>query len=203
IQALRQRVLRSMLATVFVSHGTPMLLAGDEFGNSQQGNNNAYCQDNEISWLDWSRAATAEGRELTAFVAKLAALRRAHPSLRFARYVDGNHELLPGLARVSWFDLDGGPMSPEAWDYAPGRVLGLRRAAETAEGLVDLSLLLLNGGGDDVRFQLPEPAFDWTLRLDTANPGSAAEPPGGEALELRAHSLMVLTATHEPRAGHG
>ncbi|NYT82280.1 glycogen debranching protein GlgX [Alcaligenaceae bacterium] len=203
IQALRQRVLRSMLATVFVSHGTPMLLAGDEFGNSQQGNNNAYCQDNEISWLDWSRAATAEGRELTAFVAKLAALRRAHPSLRFARYVDGNHELLPGLTRVSWFDLDGGPMSPEAWDYAPGRVLGLRRAAETAEGLVDLSLLLLNGGGDDVRFQLPEPAFDWTLRLDTANPGSAAEPHGGEALKLRAHSLMVLTATHEPRAGHG
>lgn len=213
ITALRRRALRAMLATVFVSHGTPMLLAGDEFGNSQQGNNNAYCQDNEISWLDWSRAATPEGRDLTAFIARLAALRRAHPSLRFPRYVDGNHELLPGLPRVGWFDLDGGPMSAEAWDYAPGRVLGLRRAAETGQGHIDLSLVLLNGGGDDVRFKLPQPAFGWQLQLDTAanpkpsvaRPGArpAAAPPVGDAVDLRGHSLMVFTATHEPEGGHG
>ena len=95
-------------------------------------------------------------------------------------------------------------MSPEAWDYAPGRVLGLRRAAETADGLIDLSLVLINGGGDDVQFKLPEPVFDWALRLDTAQPATATTAAHvGGSVALRAHSLVVLTATHEPEAGHG
>ncbi len=78
----RARVSRAMLATVFLADGTPMLLAGDEFGRSQGGNNNAYCQDNEISWLDWELAATPAAAALTEFTARLAALRRAHPVLR-------------------------------------------------------------------------------------------------------------------------
>src|SRR5690606_28102775 len=114
--ALRERVLRSMLATVYLSNGTPMLLAGDEFGNSQGGNNNAYCQDNEISWLDWKQADSPEGRRLTNYVGRLAALRRAHISLRLPRFLDAGEELLPGVPRVAWFDLDGQPMSAEAWD---------------------------------------------------------------------------------------
>src|SRR5690606_29440515 len=117
IKAIRASVLRSMLATVFLSDGTPMLLAGDEFGNSQQGNNNAYCQDNEISWLDWDKAATPEGRSLTEFVARARSMRSAHPSLRTARFMDDNEEVAPGLVRAAWFDMDGKTMSQEAWDF--------------------------------------------------------------------------------------
>src|SRR3546814_21153425 len=83
------------------------------------------------------------------FVGKLATLRRSHPSLRMARFMDGSEELLPGLARVAWFDMDAKPMSKEAWDYFEGRVLGLRRAWLVDEE-IDLSFLLLNGGHDDI-----------------------------------------------------
>ena len=86
INAVRDRVKRAMLATVFLAAGTPMLLAGDEFGRTQSGNNNAYCQDNEMSWLDWSMAASPPGIALTAYVARLIALRREHPVLRHPRF---------------------------------------------------------------------------------------------------------------------
>ena len=78
-----------MLATVFLAAGTPMLLAGDEFGRTQNGNNNAYCQDNELSWLDWSMAASPPGIALTAYVARLIALRREHPVLRHPNFLHG------------------------------------------------------------------------------------------------------------------
>ena len=85
IEASRGRIQRSMLATLLLSHGTPMLLAGDEFGRTQQGNNNAYCQDNELSWIDWALAQTDEGLAMQAYVARLLRLRRDYPSLR-SRY---------------------------------------------------------------------------------------------------------------------
>src|SRR5690606_18565062 len=121
IARVRLQVLKSMLASVFLSNGTPMLLAGDEFGNSQQGNNNAYCQDNELSWLDWDQAACAQGRELTVFVASLTALRREEASLSSAEYNHSNTVFCPGLTRVAWLDMDGQTRTEEGWQICDGR----------------------------------------------------------------------------------
>jgi isoamylase len=193
IEALRSRVLRSMLATVFLSNGTPMLLAGDEFGNSQGGNNNAYCQDNETSWLDWAQAETRQGRDLIDFVARLTALRRKHPSLRMTRYLDGSQEAFPGLPRVSWLDLDGQPMSEAAWDYAEGRALGLRRAIELEGGGIDLTLLLLNGGTETVEFRLPEQSCSWVCELDSAGGGPAS--PIKQCVTVGPNGIVLLAAS--------
>jgi glycogen operon protein len=200
--ALRERVLRSMLATVFLSNGTPMLLAGDEFGNSQGGNNNAYCQDNEISWLDWKQAESPEGRRLTAFVARVAALRRSHPSLRLPRYLDGELEVFPGVSRVSWYDLDGVAMSDTAWEFAEGRVLGLRRATALPNGEADMSLMMVNAGMEDIEFQLPEHDFPWTFELDTANPEAEAGPVAEASVTVCAHGMVLLTSSLKPRQGN-
>src|SRR5690606_9727474 len=124
--------------------------AGDEFLNSQQGNNNAYCQDNATSWLDWEQAGSEAGLALIDFVARVRALRRAHPSLRLTRYDEDSTEVRPGLPRLSWYDMDAKPMSEAAWAYAEGRVLGLRRAVETRNGTADASFVLLNGGPQDI-----------------------------------------------------
>ena len=104
-----------------------MLLAGDEFGRTQRGNNNAYCQDNEISWLDWSLAAN-EGHGLMAFTARLTALRRSHPALRSPRFLYGRHELAPDMIDIAWFDERGAQLVPEAWNNPDDRTLVLRRA---------------------------------------------------------------------------
>jgi glycogen operon protein len=202
IEALRGRVLRSMLATVFCSAGTPMLLAGDEFANSQAGNNNAYCQDNEISWLDWAQAKSSSGRELTAFMQRLIALRRQRPSLRFARFQDANYEILPGLARVSWYDMDGSPMTEAAWEFGEGRVLGLRRAAILPDDDVETSLLLVNGSEDDIEFTLPEMVCQWVLELDTAAPLAQAVDYDEPTIVVAAHGLVVLTCVMAGKVSH-
>ena len=116
IRALRASVVRAILATVFFSNGTPMLLAGDEFGRTQQGNNNAYCQDTPISWLDWELAASVEGRALIAFTTRLIKLRHAHPILRCAKFLYGKEKLPGGLLDIAWFDDQGGVIPPEAWN---------------------------------------------------------------------------------------
>lgn len=195
VNALRERVVRSMLATVFLSDGTPMLLAGDEFGNSQQGNNNAYCQDNDISWLDWKQATSPGGRELTAFVGRLAALRRAHPSLRSPRFEDSNFQVLPDVARVAWYDLDGSLMSEQAWDYAEGRVLGFRRACRLADGRVELSFLLINGGPDDIQFQMPESPCPWVMALNSADIKVVSNPVHEASMKVSAHGVVLLIGT--------
>ena len=104
VQAMRLRRQRNMLATLFLSQGTPMLLAGDEFANSQAGNNNAYCQDNEIGWLNWDQGDT----DLQAFVAALSGFRQAHPALRQTRFLHGARRPKDGLLDVEWTDFDGG-----------------------------------------------------------------------------------------------
>ena len=198
IADVRACVKRAMLATVFFSYGTPMLLAGDEFGNSQQGNNNAYCQDNELSWLDWSQATSPEGRALAGFVARLAALRRDHSSLCGVRFQDPAREVAPGLVALAWFDVDGSPMAADAWADEASSALALRRAIEDADG-VDATLMLANGGGDPVRFRLPQPALDWERLLDTSSPD---EPPGqpveADEVEVAAHAVVLLGARADP-----
>ena len=106
IQAKRTRRQRNMLATLFLSQGTPMLLAGDEFANSQSGNNNAYCQDNAIGWLNWDSADT----QMQGFVAALSAFRQAHPALRQTRFLHGAKRPSDGLVDVEWNDFSGGPL---------------------------------------------------------------------------------------------
>ncbi len=157
ITEVRDRVKRAMLATVFFSAGTPMLLAGDEFGRTQGGNNNAYCQDNEISWLNWNMAASPPGLALTAYVARLIALRREHPGI--AVFAFSAWHRVPG-ARHRRYRLvrpAGGTIPSEAWNEIDQRTLILRRAMQVPEGRVTILTLLLNPTAELCRFRLPAP----------------------------------------------
>ncbi|KGD86897.1 glycogen debranching protein [Achromobacter sp. RTa] len=184
---------RALLACVLLSDGTPMLLAGDEFGNSQSGNNNAYCQDNEVSWLDWTQAQGDAGRELSRYAARLLALRRAHPSVRAARYGDASREPCPGIAAISWFDAGGAALDEAAWASEQESVLALRRAVLREDGSADITLLMLNPGQEAVEFQLPGPAVAWIRELDSATlaPSLALSEP---AVTVAAHSVVLLAA---------
>jgi len=174
-----------------------MLLGGDEFGRTQGGNNNAYCQDNDISWLDWGDgpggSGSADGIALSHFIARASAARRAHPTLRSASFLHGQDEPLPGIPDVSWFDERGEPLTPEGWHDPQGRLLVLRRAARTDAG-VEVSLLLLNGGEEDRAVTLPLPALPWISVLDSAEP-LAEERVVQTAIEaLPRHSARLLVA---------
>jgi pullulanase/glycogen debranching enzyme len=143
-----------MLGTLAVSAGVPMIAAGDELGRTQRGNNNAYCQDNEISWLDWS-SADAELLEKTA---RLLELRREHPVLRPRRFPVP--EARAGRVRLRWFTADGEPMEPHHWDDADSRTLVAlyddRHEAEPAGRDPDVVLVVLQAGPEPVSVRLPE-----------------------------------------------
>ncbi|HTW74066.1 MAG TPA: glycogen debranching protein GlgX, partial [Steroidobacteraceae bacterium] len=196
----RARVARAMLATLLFSHGTPMLLAGDELGRTQAGNNNAYCQDSQLSWLDWSLAASPRGREQQVFVARLIALRREQRCLRSDYFQHGLVEPLPQVRDIEWFDENGDSMRQEDWGYWEGRLLCVRRALRLPDGRAELCLLLANNTGDAHRFQLPQPLFGWLLRVDTADPRVIDRPAQEPELEVAAHSVQLLTARTEAPA---
>jgi glycogen operon protein len=170
---LRARQMRNMLATLLLAQGTPMLLAGDEFARSQQGNNNAYCQDNEISWLNWEIGE--DGRALTRFVQRLTELRRRYPILRRSRFMTGelNEEL--GVRDVTWINAAGIEMPDDAWGDANMRCFGMLmdgRAQPTGirrRGTEATMLLVLNAWHDLVEFTLPEApgGTGWALMFDT------------------------------------
>jgi glycogen operon protein len=193
VLAQRDRIKRALLLTLLASHGTPMLLGGDEFGRTQQGNNNAYCQDNDVSWLDWTLAGSEAGVGLSHFFGRAAALRRAHPTLRSANYLHGQDFPLPGVADVAWFGQDGQPMRPEDWQDPEGRVLALRRAARV-DGGVEVTLLLLNSAAEDQDVALPEPAFLWRLVLDSAEPEGEERVLQGATDTVGRHSARLLVA---------
>jgi isoamylase len=192
IRAQRERMKRAMLATLLVSQGTPMLLAGDEFGRTQGGNNNAYCQDNEISWLDWSLLDGEEGRSLAAFVARLTALRRRHASLRSAHYLHGDREMAAGVLDSAWFDEKGHAMTEADWSFAEGRLLALRRCVPDEDGTLDCTLVLVNGSDEDRSFKLPAPALHWHVALDSAEPGRREQPLNKASMQVGHHSVVVL-----------
>jgi len=192
INQTRERVQRAMLATLMFSHGTPMLLGGDEFHRSQQGNNNAYCQDSELSWIDWTMVESVEGRALRDYVARLIAIRREQASLRGDRFLHGA-ELQPGLRDVEWFDESGEPMDAERWDYQEARLLALRRIARQPEGALGATLMLVNNDGEAHEFRLPQPALRWRLLLDSADP-QAPQEVVEEALTVAAHGVVLLAA---------
>jgi glycogen operon protein len=183
-----------MLATVFFSHGTPMLLAGDEFGRTQGGNNNAYCQDNEISWLDWDAAASPKGVEMTEFVARVIALRKNYPVLRETRFLYGDREVLPGLYDVSWFDERGTALSIEAWQDPEGRALTLRRAGPGVDGEIDVLLIMFNASSQSLVFMPPAPHLEWNVLLDSAEPDSVTRPLVGSEIAVASHSVVVMLA---------
>lgn len=177
IVARRAQRVRNFLATLLLSAGRPMLRAGDEFGHSQSGNNNAYCQDNDISWLDWPAADPA----LIAFTRDLLALRRAHPGLRG----EGADPL--------WFSEHGELMTEADWNDGHRHLLGML----CADGGTAV-LLLLNGGSDEVRFILPpSPREPWHVRLSTSAQGTQRVHAAGDGFALPAHSLVLFADREE------
>lgn len=194
INTCRSLIKRAMLATVFSSAGTPMLLAGDEMDRTQGGNNNAYCQDNDISYVDWTRAGTEAAVALRGFVGRLAALRQRLPPLRPPAFLHGNTELRPGLPDIAWFDQFGNAMSPDAWGEAEARTLTLRRAVASADGSLDVVLILLNADSSAHVFSLPGPSLEWCVVLDTAMPDADERPHGDGPVAVAAHSVVLLTA---------
>jgi glycogen operon protein len=193
INATRGMVKRAMLATLFVSAGTPMLMAGDEMNRTQDGNNNAYCQDNEISWLDWERSGTDDARALMDFTARLIALRQRYETLRPSRFLHGE-EVRQDIADSAWFDQHGQVMTPEAWREPEARTLTARRALALPDGTVELMLILLNADTAEQDFVLPAPELRWTMLLDTARPEAPEGPLGDGHALVAAHSVMLLTA---------
>ena len=200
IRALRAKQRRNLLATLLLSQGTPMISHGDERGRTQQGNNNGYCQDNALSWLDWQ--LTDERRSLLAFTKKVTGLRRAHPSLRRATFFKGRPLRGSEVSDIVWFRHDGVVMSDEDWSNAETRSLGVFYAGEGLDEpdaddnpIVDDDLLLLvNSHSEPIDFSLPFPKDDraWQLQLDTARDDATEEHPGGEKTSLAAASLKLF-----------
>jgi isoamylase len=193
INEQRGRSKRAMLATLLFSHGTPMLLGGDEFGRSQQGNNNAYCQDNELSWFDWEQVDSEDGRELTEFVARLIRVREQHPSVHSPRFIHGEQEVMPGVRSVTWFDEAGKELTEDDWHYREARLLVVRRAIVREPRQPDVSLLIINGTEQTHSFVLPAPELSWRLQVDTARPGTKAHMCTAKTLHLPGPSVVLLT----------
>jgi isoamylase len=193
INAQRERVKRAMLMTVFMSLGTPMLVAGDEFGRTQQGNNNAYCQDNDISWVDWSLLEQSPGSELAQFVARLAALRHSHPIIRSPGYLYGQQELAPGLHDIDWFDESGHMLVESDWDNPAGRALVMRRAIRLQEGGIDIVAFLINGSEEALQYEL-QGDFAWRVAIDSARQELNDEPVTGTQYTVEHNSAAVLIA---------
>ncbi|MCM5681258.1 glycogen debranching protein GlgX [Schlegelella sp. S2-27] len=203
VNELRERQKRNMLATLLLSQGVPMLLAGDELGHTQHGNNNAYCQDNEISWLDWSPAP--ERHALHQFVQKLIALRCSHPTFRRRDFFEGRSLLGSRLKDVLWLKPDGSEMGAAEWEHEHARCLGVYLAGA---GLDDVSrhgeplqdddfLILFNAHENEIAFHMPPIEGEaWTVQIDTVHPRGEAPPTPhgrGEPYALQGRSLVVLS----------
>ncbi len=213
ITALRARQVRNFLVTLFCSQGVPMLLAGDELGRTQLGNNNAYCQDNEISFVDWE--AAGQHTDLLEFTCALIAMRREHPVFRRRRFFSGELADASGaeLRDISWLTAAGADMTLDDWRSGYARSLAvllngnaITEPGSRGEAITDHSFLLLfNAGDEPVAFTLPRAdlAPGWQLVADTAEAGGQI-PPGGDGRplvlrplttrEVAARSVVILRA---------
>jgi glycogen debranching enzyme GlgX len=184
VLALRSRLQRALMATLFFSQGTPMLLAGDDIGHSQGGNNNAYCQDNAVCWLDWQHADGA----LAEFAGKLARLRRRYQALRRPDWYSGAVQG-DGDPDIGWLKPDGAPMDDAAWNGG-GRCIGIRMRAHDPDAAGgETCLLLVNAGAQPVDFTLPQGA--WHLLMNTGVPEQPPHDAGG-TIELPARAMLLL-----------
>jgi isoamylase len=204
VNELRARQVRNFLVTLFCSQGVPMLLAGDEMGRSQRGNNNAYCQDNDISWVDWE--ASGKQEDLIDFTCALSELRRAHPVFRRRRFFSGQpapaRDGLGGLQDIVWLTPAGLEMTDADWHTGYARSLGvflngdaITEPGPWGEEVRDQSFLLLfNANREPETFTLPggRLGLGWEVLVDTAGGGTAAGARAGPSIELTGRSVMVL-----------
>jgi len=193
ITAVRERVKRFLLTLLFASQGTPMLLAGDEMGRTQQGNNNAYCQDNEVSWIDWTRAERPENQALQRFTSRLIAARRAWPVLRCDTFLHGRTEPIPGVRDIEWFDEQARELTESAWHDTAARLLAVRRACPGDDG-VSVSLLLMNASHEDREFTLPQPPMSWSLLIDSVDPDAPERRVDGPTVTVGHRAAIILAA---------
>ncbi len=198
VNSMRERMKRNLLATLLLSQGVPMLLAGDEMGRTQGGNNNAYAQDNEISWVDWDLSPA--DRDLLAFAREVLNIRRANPVLRRRTFLTGR-PIGEGEAKdLSWLRADGGEMQDEDWGDGDNHVLGMLLHGRATDEVDERGrpvfgrtiLMLLNGGARSRTFSLPpfEEPGGWRMLINTAQPGQRVV--RGDAVHLVAHSFMLL-----------
>ncbi|GAC1448287.1 MAG: glycogen debranching protein GlgX [Ktedonobacterales bacterium] len=206
---LREQQMRNFLATLLLAQGVPMLSGGDEIGRTQQGNNNAYCQDNALSWYDWNLSEREQ--DLLSFTSQMVALRHAHPSLHRRKFFQGRRIRGSEVKDITWLRPDGEEMSDEEWELGWMRTLGVRLAGgpigevdDRGEPVRDDTLLiLLNAHADAVPFLLPDGASDggrWKVLVDTQMPPAMKATLGpeqrvmpiGEEYLLAARSLAVL-----------
>ncbi len=203
VLALRERQRRNFLTTLMLSQGTPMLLGGDELGRTQHGNNNAWCQDNELSWFDWS----SQDEELAEFTRRLISLRHKHPVFRRESFLRGTEELGSGLPDVWWFRADGLKMTRRDWQqgecvlgmFLNGREI-VNRGSRGERVEDDSFIVLYNALVEDRRVMLPRRRFgaQWALELSTAEPQAEAGSSRHGArteVDLPAHSIVVLKRT--------
>jgi isoamylase len=210
INALRARQQRNFITTTLLSQGVPMLCHGDELGRTQGGNNNGYCQDNEITWIDWDTADT----DLIAFTQSVSALRAAHPVFRRRRFFDGLPVRIRGSERlpdISWFAPDGSEMSDEDWDSGFGKSVSVYL---NGQGIPDLDqrghrvtddsfVLCFNAHHEPIEFTMPPKEFgpSWVTVIDTAvgsgDSGDVKPVDAGDAVQVEARALIVLQAAPE------
>ncbi|MEV0281495.1 glycogen debranching protein GlgX [Streptomyces sp. NPDC050610] len=203
VRALRRRQLRNMLTTLLLSTGVPMLVAGDEMGRTQGGNNNAYCQDDETSWVDWSLLEEPGWRALRDLTARLIALRRAHPVLRRRAFFSGR-QTPDGLRDLAWFTADGAEMTEADW-YAPTSTIGMylsgrdiaQRDPQGVPVIDDSFLALLHTGDEALRCTLPGApwAGAYEVLVDTASEadqGVGVRHRAGTRLTVGARSAVLL-----------
>ncbi|MFF0472908.1 glycogen debranching protein GlgX [Streptomyces sp. NPDC004284] len=205
INALRLRQQRNLLTTLLLSTGVPMLVAGDEMGRTQGGNNNAYCQDNALGWLDWSLPDDPGRAGLLTLTRRLLALRHRHPVLRRRAFFSGRPQGADGLRDLAWFTAEGTEMTERDW-YAPTATLGLYLSGRDIPGrdalgrpvTDDSFLAVLHAGPDPLDFRLPGPpwAATYELVVDTAREDQSAPPgtahPGGGTITVGARSVVLL-----------
>ena len=214
VLTLRARQQRNFIATLMLSQGVPMLLHGDELGRTQQGNNNGYAQDNELTWMHWDEA----DHPLVEFTAAVARLRKEHPTFRRRRFFDGRpvrREKGQGLPDIVWLRPDGTEMQPEDWDSGFGRAVGvflngngIRERDRRGEPIVDKHFVILFNASDEmIEFHLPDLDFSpkWDVIIDTAGELTDTRPIlPGEHVDLQKRSLIVLRehSVPEPEVDH-
>ena len=199
INALRQRQRRNLLATMFLAHGTPMLLSGDELGHSQQGNNNAYCQDNEITWLDWSAYRQDSG--MFKFVQSLIKIRADYPLLHRDRFVHGEEQFVPtGFTDIQWLTADGHTMQEHDWHDHEKKYLAMLLAGEAMPARnprlreeKDFTLVIVfNADTAPIKFVLPESKYHWRCAFTTADDKPVIVEQSHVEIEARSVQLFEL-----------
>jgi glycogen operon protein len=205
VNALRARQKRNLVATLLLSEGVPMLLGGDELSHTQRGNNNAYCQDNELTWLDWE--LDGDRRAFLEFVRAALAVRRDQPVFRRRHFFQGRKIRGSDIKDISFFEPSGAEMADEAWNAGFVRCLGVRLAGdligemdERGERVVgDTMLLLLNAHHEEIAFALPKTreGHEWELLFDTAAPGAEARVGQGGGKHLLQGRSVALYRTRE------